>query len=344
MKRFVALFLAVFTLCAAAAAEGFTYSVTSVTDCAQTQRMYDAFYQSGELSVPVPGLAEGLVPQGLAYLAEENWMLYAGYSSDDRNSALLAVDMETGELVKEVILQYQDGSDYRGHAGGVCVTERDIYISNAHKLYRISLDTFRALSPSGVCRFEEEIPVPVNSSYCCYADGVLWVGEFQYGNDYKTDKSHKVKTADGRQQAWTCGYVLSAENDGRIRPDARPAEGDATPDYILSMTERIQGITVKDGMIYLSQSYGRKNSSLLFRYQNVLAGEPALQTELNGVSVPVWILDSTVLDTALIAPPMSECLCTIGGDVYVLFESAASVYMAGGSLNPMDRVFRLTDF
>ena len=210
----------------------------------------------------------------------------------------------------------------------------DIYVSNDHKLFRISMETYEALPSSAYCAFEEEIPVPVNSSYCCYAEGVLWVGEFQYGGDYKTDASHYVKTADGLQRAWTCGYRMDAEQDF------------SKPDYILSVTERIQGITTVDGKIYLSQSYGRRADSLIFKYENVLTREADSAVEIAGESVPMWFLDSGCREDALLSPPMSECLCAVDGDIYVLFESAAQPYMdpSSHSANPMDRVFRLADY
>ena len=333
MKRWlIALMLALLT-CPAAAQE-FTYTAASVTDCAQTDAAFDRFYQSGELSVVIPGLAEGIVPQGISYMPEENWLLFAGYRADKGNSALIAVDYATGEVVKEAFLHYADGSDYNGHAGGVCVTDRDIYLSNAHMLYRISLADFGALPASGDCRFAQEIPVPVNSSYCCYSEGVLWVGEFQYSGDYPTDAGHRVKTADGLQRAWTCGYVMGEGQDFSV------------PDYVLSMTERIQGITTAAGKIYLSQSYGRRANSMIYRYENVLARPSDGTVTLEGGQAPLWILDSKTREAALVCPPMTESLCTVDGDVLVLFESAAQPYMdpAKPSLNPMDRVFRLTGF
>lgn len=334
MKRLMLFWMLALLLLQPALAEGFTYTATSVTDCAQTSDTYDRFYQSGGLDAVIPGLAEGIVPQGITYLPEEDWLLFAGYRADKGSSAVIAVDRATGDVVKEAFLQYADGSDYNGHAGGVCATDSDIYLSNNHMLYRISLDAFRALPASGFCRFEQEIPVPVNSSYCCYADGILWVGEFQYAGDYPTDSSHRVKSADGLQRAWTCGYTMGAEQDFSV------------PDYVLSMTERIQGITTARGGIYLSQSYGRKASSMIYRYANVLENAPDMTVEIDGREAPLWILDSKVREGALICPPMTECLCTVAGDIYVLFESAAQNYMNpdNPSVNPMDRVFRLTGF
>ena len=156
----------------------------------------------------------------------------------------------------------------------------------------------------------------------------------KYGGDYKTDASHYVKTADGLQRAWTCGYRMDAEQDF------------SKPDYILSVTERIQGITTVDGKIYLSQSYGRRADSLIFKYENVLTREADSAVEIAGESVPMWFLDSGCREDALLSPPMSECLCAVDGDIYVLFESAAQPYMdpSSHSANPMDRVFRLADY
>ena len=334
MRKILASLLVLVLLLSCARAEGFYYTCTSVTGCTQTSSIYDRFYGSGELSVIIPGLKEGLTPQGIAYLPEEDWLLFAGYRSDEKQSALIAVDRKSETVVKEVFLQYGDGGDYHGHAGGVCVTDTDIYLSNAGKLFGISLETFRQLPPSGNCRFEQEIPVPVNSSFCCCDDGILWVGEFQYGLDYRTDASHRVKTADGRQLAWICGYRMD-ENRDFVKPD-----------MILSVTERIQGIAVRNGSIYLSQSYGRRNTAAVYRYDGVLIREPDGNADVNGEQVPLWILDSSVLSGTLLCPPMTECLCNVPEGICMLFESAAENYRGpdSPSQNPMDRVFLLRDF
>ena len=334
MKKTLCLLIAALALLAGICSAETVYTCASVTDAEASAAAYVRFHEAGELSVIIPGLQEGFVPQGITYLPGDDALLFAGYSGGEDNSALLAVNRETGELIRQVKLNNIDGSPYTGHAGGVCATETDIYVSNAKKLYRLSLETYKALPANASCAFEEEIPVPVNASYCSYADGVLWVGEFQYGGDYPTDASHRVNTSDGLQRAWTCGYVIGGSQDF------------SAPDYILSMTERIQGMTVLNGRIYLSQSYGRRNDSVLYRYGAVLSEDPDGSVEVNGRNVPLWILDSTVKEDALLCPPMTECLCTIGEDIYVLFESAAKTYMnpLKPSVNPMDRVFRLTGF
>lgn len=345
MKRLMGvLLILVMTLSCAGAENGFYYSTTRVTTCESSNSMLNRFFESGELAVTIPGLAEGLVPQGVSYIAEGNLMLFAGYRSDKGASALIAVDMETDQVVREVFLRNVDGSVYNGHAGGVCVTEKNIFVANSHHLYRISLEKFFSLQASDTCAFEEAIPVPNNASYCAYYDGILWVGEFQYGNDYKTDRSHRMKTPDGYYQAWACGYVLDETQENEIKAEALTG-GDAIPDYILETTERIQGITVKGDSIYLSQSYGRTNTSSLYRYDGILQKEADGTAIVSEKEVPVWFLDQKkALSAVLFAPNMSECLCTVGDVIYVLFESGAETYLKGGSGNPMDRVFKLTDY
>jgi len=342
MKKCLSVLLACLLLLPCALAETtFYYSTQSVTDCANTNAMYDKFYAAGELSVSIPGCAQDLVPQGIDYLAGEDWMLICGYSSGDRNSAIVAVDMKTNQVVKEVFLLNVDGSDYKGHAGGMCVTEKNIFISNNQHLYRISLEAFRALPASSTCAFDEAIPVPSRASYCAYAEGILWVGEFEYGSEYKTDKSHRVKSADGYQKAWACGYALDHTTENELKTSCMTAEG-AVPDYILSTTERIQGMIFANNQFYLSQSYGRNASSAIYRYNNVMESAPAKEMDVYGQTVPLWFLDSDVRTGILFAPPLRETLCEVDGSIYVLFESGAEKYR--NAKNPMDRVFKLTDY
>ena len=90
MKRMLAILLLVVFAVGTAAAEGFVYSNTSVTDSANTQNMFTAFYESGHFVLPTPGLKEGVIPQGISYLPEEDWVIFAGYRDDGGSSAIIA--------------------------------------------------------------------------------------------------------------------------------------------------------------------------------------------------------------------------------------------------------------
>ncbi|MBO2516238.1 MAG: hypothetical protein CW338_03035 [Clostridiales bacterium] len=327
---------------ACAADRNVVFTAQERTGCENTSRSYDAFYAAGECGVLIPGLKEDLVPQGITYLESEDWLIFAGYSSNKGEySALICADASSGEIRKQVLLETVQGEPYTGHAGGVCVTEKDVYVSNAHKLYRLSLETLLALPERAVCPFEEEIGVPVNSSYCSYSDGILWVGEFEYSTDYRTDSSHKIKTGEGTFKAWTCGYYLDAE--GGLGSTPRSGS-DLIPDIILSTPEKIQGITVLNGSVYISRSYGRRASSSLMRFDGLLEKPADAAVTYGGREIPVWYLDKGNRSAIIVAPPMTESLCNMKGKVIVLFESAANTYrrVDNASENPMDRVFCLS--
>jgi len=337
------LLLSLFASGALAGEEGFYYPY-SVVDSSASLSHYDEFRNSGELSVLIPGVNQDFVPQGLAYYPGKNLMLFTGYSSNKPKSAstLIAVDMQTGAVVKEVFLKNLDGSFYTGHAGGVCVTDRNIFISGEKQLYRIPLDAFDSMPPSSAQIFAESIPVPCEASYCQVSNGILWVGEFDYYEDnYKTDKSHHIRNKDGKMnKSWILGYEITPGSDVQINPAG-------VPDYILSVTDRIQGVTFCDDKIYLSQSYGAGNDSTIYQHKNVLTAAPDTQAEVLGSKRPLWILDSKSQEKAILSPSMTEGICTIGDSVYISFESAADTYRnrkepgKKPSKNPVDRVFKL---
>ncbi len=338
----VLLMLAAVPACAAGKDRVFT--VQERTGCENTSKSYDAFYAAGSCGVLIPGLAEDLVPQGIAYLESENQLIFAGYSSGKgEHSALIFTDAETGEITRQVLLETVSGESYTGHAGGVCVTQKDLYVSNANRLYRISLDTLLKLPERAVCAFEEEIGVPVNSSYCSCSEGILWVGEFEYSTDYKTDASHKIKTGEGFFRAWTCGYRLDEEGGISGR---ETCNGNIIPDIILSTPEKIQSVAMMNGNIYVSRSYGRRASSALMRFDGLLERKADTSAEYGGKEIPVWYLDKVNRSAIIVAPPMTEGLCCVNGRMTVLFESAANTYRRydNASENPMDRVFCLSGF
>ena len=321
------------------------HSCVSVVNSEKNVAKYKKFAKAGELSILIPALDDMFVPQGMTYYAPENLMFFTGYYGEGYSSTLFAVDMATNEVVKEILLAEVDGSIYDGHAGGVAVTGKNIYISDNNRLYRLPLSDFHNAAPMDVLGFAEAIPVPCEASYCQINNGVLWVGEFYYKNEkkYHTDPSHEVKSEKGTQyNAWLLGYKLVDQTENELDPACITAGG-AIPDYILATTDRIQGVTFCDNQIFLSQSYGRNNDSTIYRYKNVLGKDPDMKVQVLGVPRPMWFLDSKNPDAKLKSPPMTEGLCTIGNSVYVSFESAAPKYRLAddASENPVDRVFKL---
>ena len=281
------------------------------------------------------------------YWAEKNWMLISGYCTDSalangKGSVLFAVDMTSGAMVGEFYLKNMNGTYYTGHAGGVAITEKTVYISDGSKLRRIPLSVLSKVGRSGDVTFVEEISVPVRASFCNVSGGILWVGDFQYGTSYPTDEfRHMTNRAGTTYYAWAVGYELDPSTENELKPSAKVKGSYATPDRILSITDRIQGMAYlpEVGQIALSQSYGRTNNSTLYFYDDPMADAAHANVTLNGVSVPVWFLDGKLKNKTMPALPMSEGLANVNGVLYVLFESGANKYRLDRGKLPTDMVY-----
>ena len=308
-------------------------------------KSYQQFAKCATPEFVIPGLNQTIVPQGMDYWEERNWMLISGYCTDEsknggKGSALFAVDMNSGMMVAEYYLKNIDGTYHTSHAGGVAVTKKNVFIANGSTLYRIPLTEL--LKQCGDITIAEEIKVPTRASLANCSGGILWVGDFQYGSSYPTDEFRHMKNRRGAMYfAWTVGYRLDETTENELSAAAMSGGDFATPDIILSTTERIQGMAYlpEVGQIALSQSYGRTNASTLFFYEDPMGDEPHTTVTLNGVSVPVWFLDSKLNVKEMPAIPMSEGIANVNGKLYVLFESGAEKYRLGGGKQPTDRVY-----
>ncbi len=308
---------------------------------------FSSFTKFASPTYRIPALAEGMIPQGMDIWADGGLLLISGYFASTAVSpcsVLLAVDLSTGNYVGEYYLKNVNGTNHTGHAGGVAVTEKNIYISESSTLLRIPLSSLKAAGAQGDLTIAETIKVPVRASFCNCSGGYLWVGDFYYGTSYPTDEYRHMTNNDGNTYyAWSVGFKLDASNENDLAigtPD--PSLPYATPDVILSIDQKIQGFAVvSEDWIALSQSYGRKNNSKIYLYRNVLGTAPHTTVTLNGKSIPLWFLDSKVTRKSYTAPPMSEGLAAKDGKLYILFESGADKYRNDGGKYPTDMVWVL---
>ena len=323
-------------------AADFKFTLESVLP-ANNYKDYADFLATSEKSFLIPALKETMIPQGMDIWRERGWLMISGYfpSAEVSDcSVLVAIDMKTGAYVGEYYLTNTDGTPHASHAGGVAITDKDIYISNGSKLYRIPLTEVLNAGQCGKVTIADSFTVPVRASFCNYSDGYLWVGDLQYGTSYPTQRYQFMKTRDNLIYcAWTVGYELDPTTENGIKASAIVEGSYATPDIILSMTERIQGFAVVGNKIALSQSYGRTNKSTIFLYDNPIGTEAHSTFKANNVDVPVYFLDSKQLSKKVTALPMSEGLAAMDGKLYILFESGADKYANGGGLDPTENVW-----
>lgn len=306
-----------------------------ITQSERVQNPYDPKYQmlwdiSNDGPV-IPGLEQDLVPQGLGYYKKEDWILAVYYLDDGRPGTLSVIHRTTGRLVKSVVLMNPDGTPYTGHAGGVAVSPRYVWIASEKYLYRMSLQDLVRARNNAEISFQKRIPVPVQASYNYYADGMLWVGEFYEKNSYPTDPGHHMTNRVGETQfAWMAGYQLDPATGDIAAEDWTPGSATpAIPSQILSTTGKVQGAVVRSDGVILSTSYGRGNDSVLYWYANPLAEAPHASALIEGREVPVRFLDSLAekpQNARLTVVPMTEGIVDVDGELYVQLESGAAKY------------------
>ena len=175
---------------------------------------YPDYMKNAETAADIPGLDEAFVPQGSTYFADEETYVFCGYMSDDTPSRIYTV---RGEDVKKIILEREDGSEYKGHAGGITCAGEFVYISNASKLFIMKKSDITQADDGGTVRFIGSVPVPCNSSFCSCDGKTLYVGEY-HADGYETDESHRLKNPDGSEyQALVFGYAIDSDSEFGIR-------------------------------------------------------------------------------------------------------------------------------
>lgn len=286
----------------------------------------------------IPGLSQQLVPQGMAYWAEEDLMIISCYMSDGTAGALTVVDWETGLLQKTLYLHNADDSPHTGHLGGLAISKAHLWIASDPGIYPISLSVVTEAEDNARLLLPSVIPTETNAMFATSTEGVLWIGEFTRSDgNYPTDRSHHLAGRDGKTyNGWLGGYALEEATDltsGSFTPSDK-----LQPAVILSIPFDVQGAVITEDYILLSTSYGRKNNSRLLIYENPLAQPPHTTAELvSGESVGVWFLDDLNFRAQIPIPPMSEALVRYEQSIAVLFESAAEQYRSS-AYNPVDRI------
>lgn len=276
--------------------------------------MYSGFFQNAEAIFRAPGLTTGFVPQGFAYLPEQEVYLVSGYMKD-HSAARIYIRNANGDSIVTSLLR-ADGSGYDEHAGGVAVNGDYVYLPGTG-----GLDVFLLsdVLDGGQAASIGSIPMDYSGDCCTFYNGYLFVGDFYYPEVYETPEDHRFTTPAGDHNP----AVIAV-----YRADDSAEFGLAwTPVAAISIREKVQGIGfAEDGQIVLSTSYGFAHSNLWFyefdeTRQNVLT--------LQDAQVPLYFLDSANLTHSVQMPPMSEEIVCRDGQVYVLFESASTKYLFG---------------
>lgn len=237
--------------------------------------------------------------QGLCLAGD--FLLVSSYSSGDCESlgCIYVFEKETGDYRATL------GMKEKSHLGGLAFDGEYVWVchSGSRALELIPYSFIRRLAAEGprevvdVSSLFEERRISNTPSCIAYYDGRLWVA------------TH-TKLFRSRMTAYRATRKGLVE-DGSYR-----------------IPDKVQGIAFdEEGRVYVSTSYGRKNSSYLKVYESAeqmdrRPGRPAARVEM---------------------PPCSEEIDLDGGQLYVLFESAGEKYFEGTdgkgrSISPIDKV------
>ena len=298
------------------------------------------FLKRAETGFVVPGLAEGLIPQGICYDDAHGVYLISGYFEDDTPSQICVVN-KAGTFTGSVGVITPGGKRSTGHFGGVAVYRDWVYVANTENLYVLSLPEILAADADFVqAKVALQTCLPATSG-AEVANGVLWLTQF-------TENSGKsVKAADPVYQtklghklyARADGYVLDADAPFGIR-ESHLIDGVAIPDKAIAIPNEVQGMTtLPDGAPVFSCSYGRGMRSFVVVCNGVTAREPDETLTLHNVPVPLWHCRLLDRKATITAPPMLQEVC-VGPDGRLCFlsESGAAKYRLGGGLDPFDEV------
>lgn len=275
---------------------------------------YPAFFGSAKEEAEIPGLKEGISPQGLCPVpenAEGYEFAMSGYMVDGSASRVYLIGKDKHKFVTLT----EEGKDVTTHFGGVTCTGEELLVASGKTLLRVSLAAALGAEEGGKLEAERAVETDFNVAYCYFnADTQkLYAGEFYREKNYKTNEDHHLTVNGETNYAFI--YEYSLEN-GAIKE---------LPDKVISVRALVQGIAVYGDKITLSTSYGLADS-VFYTYGNILGGEASGTATVDGKEIPLYRLDSTNLLSALTAPCMSEEIFVRDGRIYILFESLCNKY------------------
>lgn len=308
------------------------------------QKQYNNFFADFKKSFTIPGLYEGIIPQGFCFDENTGYFLITGYYEKEKfPSMVMAVDSKNGKFVGAYPLKTINGEDFYGHVGGIGTSQNTIYIASDYECYTIPINALYGVRDGDELSFNGKFKVNSTASFLTIHNNTLWIGDFIRSRDKEREEVEYVFTLPSGETfyAFCEGYILE---DGL--PSVNKINSDSTgyiPDMILAIPEQAQGIAfTKTDKIVFSTSYGRKKDSKLYIYEDVLIGEKSGTRKIDGVDVDLFTCDTERLLEEITAPPMAEDMAIHPDAIYIHFESGAHKYRNGGGKFSLDSAYKTT--
>lgn len=285
------------------------------------------YYVISDKEFKIPGISQGLVPQGFDYLESNGTFFVGGYRSNGGASAIYKVEQRTRRATGFTYLADSEGNYLNVHVGGIALYDRYMFVTgdDANILVFNALDFINAgegntakLLGKISTKFGDDELIP---AWIHFTNDRMIVGEFYREPNYKTPDTHIFKGSSGDENhAIALCYAFTHDYKDNFGIESKPSEAYSLPGLV-------QGLAVHEGKIWISQSWGTSKSTIAC-YDLSKAG---LSTTMKtgDLELPVYSLDRSSLVTYIYAPPMSEEIVIANGRLYVMNESASNKYFFG---------------
>ncbi|MBQ8182512.1 MAG: hypothetical protein IJ025_01250 [Clostridia bacterium] len=308
------------------------------------QEEFSEFFINFKQDFVIPGLFEGIIPQGICYDETTGYILISGYYEDKAYpSMIMCIEQKSGKFVSAHPLTNIEGDPYYGHAGGIASSENTVYVTNNSECYTFPAKNLTNIKNGEKLQFNGKFKLNTLGSFACINNNILWVGDFIESDDKERQKVTDVTTLNTGETfyAYCEGYILE---DGL--PSVNKINSESTgyiPDYFLAIPEQVQGIAfTKTDKIIFSTSYGRRNNSKIYIYDDILIAEKTATKKIDGTDVDLFACNNENLIKEIVAPPMSEGMATHPDGIYMIFESGAAKYRNGNGKYPLETAFITT--
>ncbi len=291
---------------------------------------FQGYFDNSTVLCKIPDISKGFIPQGITYDTSTDNIFLTGYKGDGSHSPIYAIDRQSGELVRKVLLNTVSGEKFNGHAGGLSIYGDFLYLAGStdYCMYPYAISDVLNAEDSGFICAKEKTDLQTDKDYIRVSftsndADYLYAGEFHKEPVFYTNDSHEVSVPNGKQKAFLFGFEVDPE-------------GNAVPKCVYSIPDNIQGAAFDDGYVFLSKSHGAKPSKILTYKLN----DSLRQGDINvlGKEVPLYVLTDDNADKITFVPPMSEELIVIDSRMYILFEAASNRYIFGKMLGE-DKIY-----
>ena len=301
---------------------GLAANVTTVENISQSSTaalnyLKEQFGTTGD-TYTVPGLVQtvtrdnsgenvvtcdNMVPQGLAFCGPSGkYLLISAYCNcgEKHRSVIYVIDSSTKEYQVTLI------TDTTCHMGGLAYDGNYIWVCDSESEPAIRAFRYSALESAISHTYwtvytQASRTVDTTPSYMCYANDLLYVGTFS-----ETNSSMKIYFYETNEKTVT-----------------------KKGSFTVNGVTKIQGISIRNGCMILTSSYGRTNKSDAYIFT-----DPGSR----------FMRDGAVYNASnakhISLPNMAEG-CYIGSTyTYFLFESGAKTYRSSANTMPLDQYVR----